>query len=67
MSTTSDVELKPSNKGKGKGKAKLSAAAIEAAEEEASLRAKEARRLRTKAALFLEMAETMEGGSRSAR
>ena len=68
--TSSDVDVRPSGKDKDKGKGKevvKSQSAIQAASELVEIRTEEIRRLRTRAACLVEMADQLEATMRSSR
>ena len=66
--TSSDVDVRPSGKDKGKGKeVAKSRSAIEAASEMLQLRTEEIRRLRSRAACLVEMADELEAKTMSGR
>ena len=68
--TSSDVDVRPSGKDKGKGKDKevaKSQSAIQAASEMVEIQTEEIRRLRSRAACLVEMADQLEAQTRSGR
>ena len=66
--TSSDVDVRPSGKDKGKGKeVAKSQSAIQAASEMVEIRTEEIRRLRSRAACLVEMADQLEAQTRSGR
>ena len=66
--TTSDVDVRPSGKDKGKGKEPAkSRSALQAAAELEEIQTEEIRRLRTRAAYLVEMADQLEVTIRSKR
>src|SRR6202142_3363933 len=66
--TSSDVDVRPLGKDKGKGKeVAKSQSAIQAASEMVEIRTEEIRRLHTRAACLVEMADQLEARTRSGR
>src|SRR6202142_3470433 len=66
--TSSDVDMRPSGKDKGKGKeVAKSRSAMQAATELDEIQTEEIRRLRTRAAYLVEMADQLEATRRSRR
>ena len=66
--TSSDVDVRPSGKDKGKGKdVAKSRSAIQAASELDEIENEEIRRLRTRAAYLVEIADSMEAKKRARR